>query len=187
MKYADIRMIARENEVLDYFKQLYKHSIQVLESISDETMKTILFKKRTGMDDYDNSYNIGIIDGFVFQNVIGDGEDEDKRCIDKIWVSADVLYVGERDDLSYDTYTETEECLEIASSFDYHYLVVKLSFGKDEIHFWQDTFGVEDIKREDKIFLKALTKREYLERIFGEYLIEASDAFFIVSSKCFED
>ena len=78
-----------------------------------------------------------------------------------------------------------EFCLE--SCFDYRHLNMKLSLGANCVIFSRDD-EESDVSVEDKVFLEALKNRDFLDRIFGEYLVnDYGDGFFEVSCKFFEE
>ena len=197
MKLDEIRRMARNNEVGVFFKKLYNHSVQLLASIPDEKMAEILSKSRNGRDGEDPDsfvgllgviypYHVGVVDGFVFKNVVnGDG---DERNVDKIWISVDVMYVEGVENYhkaEMSLHFEEEFCLE--SCFDYRHLNMKLSLGANCVIFSRDD-EESDVSVEDKVFLEALKNRDFLDRIFGEYLVnDYGDGFFEVSCKFFEE
>ena len=184
MKLEQIKKMARDNEIATYFKELYRHSIQLLESIPDEKMTEILSKNRNV--GYGDHYQVGVVDGFIFQNMVD--VDDDTRYIDKVWLTVDVIYVEdatefypERMSLSY----EESFCLD--SCFDYRHMNMKLLLGKNDVLFGRE-YDDSDITVEDKVFLAALKEQDFLERIFGEYLVtNYGDGVFVVSGKFFED
>ena len=188
MKLEQIKKMARDNEVVAFFKELYRHSIQLLESVPDETMREVLSKNRNGRDGQDPKfypYHIGVVDGFVFHNEYDC--DTDKRLTDKIWLITDVMYVTAERSSSNRSYLEYEEEFHLNSFFDYHHLSMKLQLGTDEVCFTCEDSDA-DITVEDEVFLKALTDHDFLERIFGEHLVANYDhGVFVVSIRFFED
>ena len=198
MKFDEIRRMARNNEVGVFFKELYYQSVKLLESIPDEKMAEILSKSRNGRDGEDPDsfvallgviypYHVGVVDGFVFKNVVN--EDGDERNIDKVWISVDVMYVEGVDEkynkAEMSLHFEEEFCLE--SCFDYRHLSMKLSLGENCVIFSRDD-EESYVSVQDKVFLEALKNHDFLDRIFGEYLVnDYGDGFFEVSCKFFEE
>ena len=184
MNIDSIREMAQENEVFDYFKKLYNHGIQSIEELPYETIKEILSRPRT---DADGEY--GIVDGFLIQNAINEGPENDDRLTDKIWLAVDVLYTTVKRE---EAYLAVEECYTIESPFDYRCLSVKFSLRGKYVIFSDDLMPGEVLNEEDRILHNALRNEHFLERIFGKYLIENSvdpnnKSFSVtVSSKCFE-
>lgn len=180
MNLNEINQYAQENnKVANFFKYLYNHCIKLLTSIPDETMKTILSRNKSGVNGCGDNYETAIVNGLIFQNVMGDDEEKDERCIDKIYFSTEVWYVDK------DPYLDTEYTLKIPSSFDFRYLSMKLLLNRQVVIFNQETFGIENMKKEDRDFLKALKNPKYLEAVFGENLISSKDSVFTVSKNFF--
>lgn len=179
-----IREMAQENEVFEYFKKLYNHAIRTIEGLPCETIKEILSRPR---NDADGEY--GIVDGFLLQNAINEGPENDDRLTDKIWLAVDVLYTTTKRE---EVFLAVEECYTIESPFNYRCLSVKFSLRGKYVIFSNDLMPGEVLNEEDRILHNALRNEHFLERIFGKYLIEnsvdpESNCFsFTVATKCFE-
>ena len=193
MKLDEIRRMARENEVVAYFKALYRHSVQLLESIPDDEMREILSKNRNGryIDEAERSmfpnrkdeeypYEFGVLDSFRFGNAWDDYDMKDKN---HVFMEAELIgtYGGEE-------YYDVVEGRLFESAFDYRFMYMTLYLGKKEVYFdIVDMKYDDELNDEDKAFLETLQLNEFLERIFGEYLIHDFNGSFVVSEKFFED
>ena len=194
MKLEEIKRMARENEVVAYFKALYKHSVQLLESIPDAEISEMLSKNVNGRDVdekvlkmhpkckiEDFSYRFGIPNGFIFGNPSDDYWIKD---INKVFM--EVEYVGSYGE---DEYLEPVAGKKFESTFDYRFMYMKLYLGTDEVYFEVADCNYDDeLNEEDEYFLRSLKYDDFLNRIFGEYLIHNFDNnSFVVSSKFFEE
>ncbi|MBR3002842.1 MAG: hypothetical protein IKF38_04710 [Clostridia bacterium] len=193
MKLDEIRRMARENEVVAYFKALYRHSVQLLESIPDDEMRDILSKNRNGRyvteedhrifpnrKDEDYPYEFGVLDSFRFGNPNDDYDMKDKK---NVFAEAELIgtYEGKE-------YYDVVACRCFESTFDYRFMYMTLYLGKKEVYFEVVNSNYDDeLSDEDKAFLKTLKSNGFLERIFGEYLIHDCNEGFVVSEKFFED
>ncbi|MBO6243808.1 MAG: hypothetical protein J6O41_04495, partial [Clostridia bacterium] len=138
MKLEEIRTMARENEVAAYFKALYKHSVELLESIPDEEMREILSKNRNGRytdeaersmfpnrKDEEYPYEFGVLDSFRFGNAWDDYDMKDKN---HVFMEAELIgtYGGEE-------YYDVVEGRLFESAFDYRFMYMTLYLGKKEV------------------------------------------------------
>ena len=194
MRLEKIRRMAQENEVTAYFKVLYRHSVQFLESIPDDEMKEILSKNRNSRyideeerrmfpnrKDEDYSYEFGVLDSFRFGNTHDDYDMKDKN---HVFMEAELVgtYGGEE-------YYDVVAYRKFEFSLDYRFMYMTLYLGKKEVYFEVVDYNYDDSLSEDeKAFLETLNCDSFLERIFGEYLIYNNHSGnFLVSEKFFED
>lgn len=165
MQLAEIKKIAlnNNNEVTKFFKECYRHSLNALETIPEEKLKEILSKKRK----YDNGSN-GIIEGISVYNYYDKNR---KKSLDKVMiVFEERLSDG---DIIYDKAEFTVQ----TNCFDYLGLSVKFFLNDDNIEFFDDGMGLEDIGIH--------IKREFLKNIFRDCLISVEENYSVVVEKRF--
>ena len=187
MKLDEIRKIARENEVTDFFKEMYRHSIQVLESIPDDEMKKIISYNRNGLKiprfpngkEVNLGYEYGVINSFRFGNEMDDHDLKDKN---HVFFEAELIgTVKGRESNDFVEYRSFK------SNFDYRYLIMSLYLGKKEVLFEFVLCNHYDESEEDKAFIKALQSEKFLENVFGKNLIRNYSGGFTVAESFFED
>lgn len=193
MKLEEIRTMARENEVAAYFKALYKHSVELLESIPDDEMRKILSKNRNGcyvdkverrmfpnLKDEEYPYKFGVLDSFRFGNAHDNYDMKDKEH-----VLLELEIIGTFDGKEY---SDILKCRCFESTYDYRFMYMTLYLGKKEVYFEiVDRDYDDELNDEDKAFLETLKFDVFVKRIFGEYLIHYFNEGFVVSEKFFED
>ena len=187
MKLDEIRKIARENEVTDFFKEMYRHSIQVLESIPDDEMRKIISynRNRHNVLKFPNGkenncgYEYGVINSFRFGN---ERDDHDLKDKNHVFLESELIgtCAGEE---RYDFV----EYRSFESNFDYRNMVMVLYLGKSEVAFEFVLAYQYDESEENNAFKGALQSEKFLKRIFGEHLIQKYSGGFLVSENFFED
>lgn len=168
MKLEEIRKMARNTGTASFFKSLYQHSTQILESLSEDKIRKI-FRPRMREHRYEDTD----VYGQTCELRFSENGDDTK-------ISVGVMYAING--------FKMEESILVQSSFDYRGLYVALHFDENAETVRFASYKWDD---ENEIFLRSLTDSDYLKKIFGKYLIKNSSlgnfVDFSVSIKWFED
>ncbi len=167
MKVEEIKKIAcKSSAVSGYFQSLYQHSIQALESLSEDEVKEL----------FESDYPNGQFYALWFNNY----DNFTKISVDEMTGEDEVGLNG---------------TVLVKSLFDYRGLTMILDIypGADTVSF--EAYYDEHEINENQEFYLCLTSKSYLHAVFGNYLLSSegersgknSRVSFTVSNKFFEN
>lgn len=175
MKLEEIRKVARENKIMNYFKALYQHNIKILENVPEDRINGCL----------KGGYNI-IPAALSFET--DEDVEEDGRHSESLYIEVAYLESGIDSDCWNDF--EIEYMYSEKTTCDYCgiRMILFLDDREETVQFEVDeeAFGL------DYSFFKELVYDNFLKAVFGKYFVEnhgedGKKVCFRVSTKCFED